>query len=641
MRNRTLLTLLILVAAFCGLASKNEGTGYEYRTCYRSRLEAFIAAQTELMSSIRESDLLTVQGRHAVHECIDAARLGLKTIDFWMRYLGPLPYKHINGPLPVEWETEVFEKYEKPYKRTGAGLTLAELYLDEPGAEKDSLLLLIHASEEATAVFMADSITGQLATHDHFYLCNRLFLLNLAAIYTTGFECPDTARIIPELRAMFTGVRDIYTAFNQSFPETPLPPTYLSRYDEAIAFVNAQPDAYSRFDHFGFLRDHVGPLFSMNQQAIRMYHVQSRSYMDYALTKTSTSIFGKDLYEGQEAKGIFRRVKDPEVLAEIDHVGQLLFHDPILSGNDQRSCASCHKPGEYFTDTAAATAVSFDHQGELTRNTPTLINVVYDHLLMLDGKHITLQAQAHGVMSTPTEMGGNEADLLRKVLSCPDYRRAFERLLRATPSEKEITMEHVASAITFYYSKFSTYRCAFDRAMDEHGPIDPPVIAGFNLFMSKAQCATCHFVPQFNGVKPPFVGSEFEVIGVPEDAAYASISDDKGRYIVNPAQETLHAFRTGSLRNIAHTAPYMHNGVFTTLDQVLDHYDAGGGAGKGLEVPNQTLSSDSLHLTLEEKASLLAFLRSLDETIVFDTIPTKLPHSKIKALNARKPGGEY
>jgi cytochrome c peroxidase len=177
--------------------------------------------------------------------------------------------------------------------------------------------------------------------------------------------------------------------------------------------------------------------------------------------------------------------------------------------------------------------------------------------------------------------------------------------------------------------------------MNGHQPLDVAAMQGFNLFMSKAQCATCHFVPQFNGVKPPYIGSEFEVLGVPQDTTFQQLSNDKGRYEVNPAIETLHAFRTGTIRNAAHTAPYMHNGVFTDLRQVIDFYDAGGGAGRKLRVPNQTLSADPLKLTTREKDNLLHFIQSLTENIAFEAPPSQLPVSKIKELNKRKPGGEY
>jgi cytochrome c peroxidase len=359
------------------------------------------------------------------------------------------------------------------------------------------------------------------------------------------------------------------------------------------------------------------------------------------LNKNTTSIFQKTLYNGQNPKGIFLRVKDPEVLDEIDRVGKLLFYDPILSGNNERSCASCHNPKQYFTDTLNSTSLQFNHQGFLTRNSPSLVNVEFNHLLMMDGKHISLQDQTKAVINNPIELGGNEAEILRKVLSCSAYNSAFKKLLKFTPQEKKITFDHIVSAITFYYTKFSKYDAPFDEAMNENTVLDASVKRGFNLFMSKAQCATCHFVPQFNGVKPPYVGSEFEVLGVPEGGAVNRLSGDRGRFEINAANETLHAFRTSTLRNTTFTKPYMHNGVFKTLRQVIDFYDAGGGVGLGLAVENQTLSSDSLKLTDSEKEDLIRFIQSLNEKIPFEEQPEKLPLSKNKILNSRKVGGLY
>jgi cytochrome c peroxidase len=363
--------------------------------------------------------------------------------------------------------------------------------------------------------------------------------------------------------------------------------------------------------------------------------------VDYSLNKEARSIFDKGLFFGQNAKGIFRRVKDAAALAEIEHVGKLLFYDPILSGNNLRACASCHKPTQFFTDTVARTAFHFNHSEFLPRNTPSLIGATYNHLVMLDGKHYTLQHQSLGVISNAVEMSGATDDVLKKVLGCREYKTAFQRLLKLTPQESEVTMEHLASAITLYYSRFSDYYSPFDDAMNMGTALEPEAVAGFNVFMSKAQCATCHFAPQFNGVKPPYIGSEFEVLGVPQDASYAALSPDKGRWDVNPAVETAHAFRTGTVRNAAHTAPYMHNGAFRNLSELIDFYDGGGGAGHGLEVPNQTLSPDSLHLTPTEKYNLTAFIHSLNERVRFETPPTSLPRAKNRALNTRKVGGVY
>jgi cytochrome c peroxidase len=306
-----------------------------------------------------------------------------------------------------------------------------------------------------------------------------------------------------------------------------------------------------------------------------------------------------------------------------------------------RSCASCHNPTEYFTDTTIGMALQFDKQKRLPRNTPTLINSVYNHLLMLDGKHISLQAQGKDVITNPNEMNSNEKELIKKVLSCKVYKEAFKSFLKLTPEEKDITLNHIVSAITFYDGSYSRFYSPFDNAMNNKGFVSDDAKNGFNLFMSRAKCATCHFVPNFNGVKPPYIGSEFEVLGTPADTSFKDLSSDEGRYMINKAPETLHAFRTGSIRNAEYTKPYMHNGVFKSLEEVIDFYDVGGGQGKKMIVANQTLAGDSLHLTRSEKKELLAFIYSLNEDIIFEEPPASLPPSNDKALNNRKPGGVY
>ncbi len=623
------------------ISFKNDADSNKYVLAYHNGLDSFRSGLSILIAHIQQADLNSPQQVDVIRRDINDTRMRMKAMDFWFRYLEPIMYNKVNAPIPVEWENEVFEKFEKPYRRDGAGLMLAYLYLDEKDPSKDSLLSLVKASVTATQTYGADSITDNLKTPDHFFLCNRLFLLNLAAIYTTGFECPDTARIIPELRGMMADVDNIYSAFDQAFPQNKLPDNYLALYHNAIKFINDQPVAYSAFNHFIFIKDYVNSLYAINQKLIRDYHVMSKSFNDYTLNNDNNSIFNKSLYTGQSPKGIFMHIDNEEDLDELNKLGKMLFFDPMLSGNNQRSCASCHKPNEYYTDTNRVTSMQFNHKDFLVRNTPSLVNVQYNQLIMLDGKHISLQNQAKGVITSPIEMGCEEKEVLQKVLSCPEYKKGFEKLLKYTPQEKEITFDHIVSALTFYYTKYSRYYSPFDDAMNSNKPLNVAAQKGFNLFMSRAQCGTCHYVPEFNGVKPPYVSSEFEVLGVPQDTSFKQLSTDSGRYLINPAFETMHAFRTGSIRNAQFTSPYMHNGVFRTLNQVIDFYDAGGGVGEGLKVANQTLPADSLKLTKEDKANLLAFIKSLNEDITFEDPPEKLPASKNKALNKRKVGGVY
>jgi len=629
------LTVLILLSF-----THKEGDN-AYQNLYFKRISAFKAQQIALLTTIKNSDLNNANDVELIQQAINKTRLQLKGLDFWFRYLEPVVYKKINGPLPVEWETEVFEKFEKPYKREGAGLTLAFQYLEETNLDKEKLYELVKLSIDGIDTYVADSITKELNTYHHFYLSNRLYLLNLAAIYSTGFECPDTSRIIPELKLMLSEVNTTYKVFNESFSGTALSPEYMSKYQAALEFVNLQSDDYSRFDHFTFIRDYVNPLFDLNHHMILNYQVVTKSFIDFSLNQKANTIFTKSLYRGQETKGIFSRVTDKNALAEIENLGRLLFYDPLLSGNNERSCASCHSSSAYFTDTTSKTALDYNKRDYLKRNTPSLINANANHLVMLDGKHISLQDQVKDVITNSSEMGGVESEILEKILSCKTYKNGFKKLLKYTPQEKDITFSHITSVITAYYSKFSNYNAPFDDAMNKQASIDNSVVRGFNLFMSKAQCATCHFVPQFNGVKPPYVGSEFEVLGVPADTGFLSLSEDKGRYLINPAYETANAFRTGSIRNSAYTKPYMHNGVYRQLEEVIDFYNAGGGAGRGLKVENQTLSSDSLGLSSNEKQDLIKFINALNEAIPFEPLPKKLPESKHTILNNRRVGGTY
>jgi cytochrome c peroxidase len=638
------ISLGILAIALLSALKSNSDTSYA--SIYRDRLSTLRGKLLELSSYIESLDSLSQISerdkeliRTKIHDC----RRQMKALDFWLRYLEPLVYKKLNGPLPVEWETEVFEKFEKPYKREGSGLSLAEMALEEEALSKKELRKYIQDALTACNVFGKDSIQDHLKDSGHFLYCNRLYLLNLASIYSSGFECPDTSVIIKELKFMCRSTEVVYNAYFSDFRamKNEDAEQFLVLYKDLGAFLDKAPDNYEQFDHFTFISKYVEPLFSMNQKLIRKLRYYSGSVNDYSLNRLANSLFDKDLYFAQNGRGIYGRVDDPFVLKRIATLGELLFNDPILSGNNQRACASCHKPSDYFTDHQKHTALQFNKSGVLERNTPGLANVSFQHLLMIDGKHLNMQEQVLNVLRNTKEMNSKTEDVLNKVLSCRAYKNELYSLLPYTPLYKKPGIDHILSAVSTYVAGLGNYISDFDRAMKGEIKAPEEMKSGFNLFMSKAKCASCHFIPQFNGVKPPFTGSEFEVIGVPSDSLFKALSPDSGRYKVFQADEMLHAFRTPTLRNIHRTGPYMHNGVFRTLGQVLEFYNQGGGAGKGLTVKNQTLSSDSLGLSKTEISLLLKFMTYLNEDIPVDQENKKLPESKMKFLNSRKFGGEY
>ena len=616
-------------------AFRNDDDSDVYKSTYSHLLNAFENSSDRIQRYAGLGEVNEDSLRSLIHQ----ARMDLKPLDFWFRYANPIQYKLINGPLPVEWETEVFEKYEKPYKRLGSGLTLAEIALNDKDTQ--NVLKYIGSIHTALNHFKPDSMLDLFKTADHFAFCNRLYILNLSTLYTTGFECPDQDQIIPELLSMLKGVRTIYTAYTNTYTQNPLSEEYLDKYDACIRWVENQAMDPQLFDHFTFISQYINPLYRLQATWVLKNDFRSKSMLDYTINKEAQSIFDKEIYRGQNSKGVFLRVNIPNDLNRIEQLGRLLFNEPLLSGNVQRSCASCHKPEQGFTDTTQATALAFNYKGKLKRNAPSLLNAEYNHLIMQDGKHLTLQEQALSVITNPNEMNCPESLIMKRILSCKTYKVMLTDLSKLTPQEPVPSITHILSALTYYYSKFNAAKSSFDNAMELKSDLSLEAKRGFNLFMSKAQCATCHFLPLFNGVKPPFVGSEFEVLGVPDDTAFTKFGADSGRYLINPSFETLYAFRTGTLKNIYRTSPYMHNGVYKTLRDVVVFYNEGGGNGRGLNISNQTLASDKLELTEQEISEILVFLNTLNENYSIDKQAIELPKSKQQKFNNRVLGGIY
>lgn len=607
---------------------------------YSARVHAIEQKLDSLYKSIDDIRWSHVKERQTWEAELNDCRRLVKAADFWLRYFEPLAYKKINGPLPVEWETEVFEKFERPYRRIGGGLSLAAEAMGDSMHGQAAAMLNINMAREGIKVFFKDSVMAEVRKPGSVYFANRLFLLNLAALYTTHFECPDTAMVVPELKEMVHQVFPIYLANNAENDEFPISASYFALFHNMTTWLDRQADGFELFDRFTFIRNYVDPLFSENQRLIRLYGLNSISYMDFTLRDTVDHIFDKGIYEGQDMQAIYRSLTDPNSLREARRIGRLLFYDPVFSANNKRACASCHKNDHAFTDTTVRYAQGFGQDIFLSRNTPSLINVNLSHLLMLDGRHHSLFNQAKDVISNPAELNSNLSEILNKVLSIPAYAGSLKKLAKETGSKK-VQFIHLSSAITAYLETFNSGLSRFDSMMRRSTEPIAEIARGFNLFMGKAECGTCHFVPHFNGSKPPYIGTEFEVLGVPADSAYHAVDKDMGRFGSNPVPEMQGAFRTNSLRNVARTAPYMHNGVFRSLSEVIDFYDHGGGEGRGLFFGKQTLSPASLHLTEDEKIALIRFLQSLTENYPEPHAPEQLPLSNNRKLNQRKAGGEY
>lgn len=232
--------------------------------------------------------------------------------------------------------------------------------------------------------------------------------------------------------------------------------------------------------------------------------------------------------------------------------------------------------------------------------------------------------------------------MIFKLNQSQEYQQLFKTSFKGT-SDTVINYYGMLKAISEYEKTLISMNSRFDKYIKgDFKQLTSQEINGYTIFSGKALCGSCHFFPLFNGLVPPIYNdTEYEVIGVPENINSKIIDKDVGRITVSRVNIHQHAFKTPSVRNIALTAPYMHNGVYKTLDEVIDFYNQGGGQGLGINIPHQTLPFDSLQLNKQEIKDIKLFMLTLTDTMGLINKPKKLPAFNDPKLNNRLIGGSY
>ena len=291
-------------------------------------------------------------------------------------------------------------------------------------------------------------------------------------------------------------------------------------------------------------------------------------------------------------------------------LGQTLFFDTALSADSTISCATCHRPELAFTDGRQIALGIEGRKG--TRNTLGLTNVGYfHHPLFWDGRADNLEAQALHPIGDPVEMGGNWPEVIRRLESDPDYPRAFSE----TFDTSDIDSTLVGRALAQYQRSLVSRDSKYDRVRRGEAAYTTAEQLGHALFfdlgddptgpyagLPTAECAHCH-------TPPHFTNQRFENNGLEEVADLRAFADP-GRGAVTQSVYDNGRFRTPGLRNVALTAPYMHDGRFRSLEEVLEHYATGGHYAE-----NRSPNVHPLGLNTQQKAALVAFLHTLTDTV--------------------------
>ena len=281
-------------------------------------------------------------------------------------------------------------------------------------------------------------------------------------------------------------------------------------------------------------------------------------------------------------------------------LGKQLFFDPRLSGSNFISCATCHNPALGWSD-GQKTAVGHGMQA-LGRATPTILNTAYQRAQFWDGRASTLEEQALGPIVAAGEMNQPLDELIVKLKAIPGY---VELFAAAYPGEG-IVAGTVAKAIAVFERTVIASESDFDRWLAGKSAMSREALWGFVVFKGKGNCTACH-------TGHNFADDKFHNIGLKE-------VDNPGRYAIEAKEALKGAFKTPTLRDIALTAPYMHNGAYATLEEVVEHYDAGGFKNGGR--PSEDMKP--LNLSKEDKKALVAFMRALTGDPVEVTLP-RLP----------------
>lgn len=284
-------------------------------------------------------------------------------------------------------------------------------------------------------------------------------------------------------------------------------------------------------------------------------------------------------------------------------LGKQLYFDGRLSKNGAIACAFCHNPGTGWAD-PRQTSIGIGG-GLGGRQAPTVLNTGFNSLQFWDGRARSLEEQALGPIQNPIEMGETHENIVRKLNGIKGYQQQFRTVFGTNPN-----LQGVAEAIAAFERTVISTNSAFDKyAMGDIKAMDAAAVRGMALFKGKARCILCH-----NG--PNFTDNQFHNLGVPQ---IGPMKKDLGRYYVTKDDTHKGAFKTPTLRSITETAPYMHDGVFKNLGEVVDFLNNGGGKN-----PNLSPLMKVVHLRPEEKMDLINFLKALTgESMKFE-LP-KLP----------------
>ncbi|PPK85473.1 cytochrome c peroxidase [Neolewinella xylanilytica] len=562
---------------------------------------AVFVTRTDNLVAVSEAVRNGGAGAQELQRAVADARLAYKRTAWLIDYYYPsFATKHFNGaPLLKAEKYGTHSTIEPP-----RGLqVLDEMVYTDP-LDKEQIAILAK-DVQTHARQLAGEVAGRPYALEEVLEAMRMEVIRIPTLYLTGFDTPGSLMGIPEAKAALEAMATILRE-QSVLADFPAFSGLLNTFDGAALHLSRVAH-FDDFDRLAFQRDYLNGLYRELGELQREAGLPAAVRFPTGRNPNGLSLFADEFLDPYAYTELRAEEDGPKLRA----LGERLFYDPALSETGTLSCASCHRPERAFTDGSL---------GITDRNAPTLINAVYADRYFYDLRAFSLEQQAEHVIYDHGEFDTDYPRLIRRLSESPTYSAAFEEAFGRRATINEATFR---AALASYVLSLRSFNSPFDRyARGETDVLDSLARRGYNLFMGKAGCGTCHFAPTFSGLVPPlYMDNESEILGVlakPHDWT-KTLDADRGRAAGGLEYENVwiyeRSFKTPTVRNAALTAPYFHNGAYSSLEAVVNFYDLGGGAGIGLEVANQTLPADRLQLTPHEKAALIAFMESLTDPI--------------------------
>lgn len=618
----------LILFSLIALTSFNDGedklsAAYKTKFYVIDELETTRERVKDLYHAVLDQDV------DKMRQALKNARIQYKMIEFYLESYESSKTRFINGP-PQPWLEFVGSDTELTYP---AGLQVLEEMIFDDSLDFDKIKTYTLYLNNELLIFK-NTIEVNLTSDASIFLGLKYGLIGIEAVTLPSFDCDITEQVAEE---GYSSLQTIYNVLNLYLDEHKDKP--ISKTIEATLklILDAQdflrPDGvyqdFETLDRLTFIKQHLQPINSAVVDIFESIKTEDKNttlrVFRYYLTHINGYI--KNMYEpdfidrvATSERGYYDINGNEKIQPEIIALGKKLFNDKRLSKGNKLSCSTCHEEHLAFTDGQKTSFTNIDGVFQ-KRNSPTLTYSTYSRRLFSDFRSHTLEDQVVHVVNNPDEFDTTFEEIIDKLNQDSVLIKEFTK---AFPEDwkKPIKEFTIRKALAQYVRSLSKFDSEFDAYMrGEIDDIDDEVKRGFNLFMGKAKCGTCHFAPTFAGLVPPlYRESETEVLGMLEqwDTIHPVLTTDSGRYDFQKNPIYIGSHKTPTVRNVQLTAPYMHNGAFKDLETVMDFYNRGGGAGMGLKVDNQTLDDAPLNLNEQEISDIIAFMNSLTDRYLLE-----------------------